>query len=154
MVNCVSECQLQSTQKGYGIGQIAGYANISQSYLTAVYDNEGAAFYNIAWTETDYPPFGIVVQKTTQEQAPTTVEYVYAGVSDDGVLDLPKSYVSGFVEKAIDDNTYGVKGGAYDDTFYNKHNAFQQNDVSGIVAAVLPENGIAGMNNPKFNFVG
>ena len=158
MVNCVSECQLQSTQKGYGIGQIAGYASISRVDFTSSsyvsYDNEGAAFYNIAWTETDYPPFGIVVQKTTQEQAPTTVEYVYAGVSDDGVLDLPKSYVSGFVEKAINDNTYGVKGGAYDDTFYNKHNAFQRNDVSGIVAAVLPENGIAGMNNPKFNFVG
>lgn len=158
MVNCVSECQLKFTQKGYGIGQIAGYASISRVDFTSSsyvsYNNEGAAFYNIAWTETDYPPFGIVVQKTTQEQAPTTVEYVYAGVSDDGVLDLPKSYVSGFVEKAIDDNTYGVKGGAYDDTFYNKHNAFQQNDVSGIVAAVLPENGIAGMNNPKFNFVG
>ena len=158
MVNCVSECQLKFTQKGYGIGQIAGYASISQSYYlpsqSLVYDNAGAAFYNIAWTETDYPPFGIVVQKTTQEQAPTTVEYVYAGVSDDGVLDLPQSYVSGFVEKAINDNTYGVKGGAYDVTFYNKHNAFQQNDVSGIVAAVLPENGIAGMNNPKFNFVG
>ena len=158
MVNCVSECQLKFTQKGYGIGQIAGYADISRDDFTSPsyvsYNNEGAAFYNIAWTETDYPPFGIVVQKTTQEQAPTTVEYVYAGVSDDGVLDLPKSYVSGFVEKAIDDNTYGVKGGAYDDTFYNKHNAFQRNDVSGIVAAVLPENGIAGMNNPKFNFVG
>ena len=158
MVNCVSECQLQSTQKGYGIGQIAGYASISRVDFTSSsyvsYNNEGAAFYNIAWTETDYPPFGIVVQKTTQEQAPTTVEYVYAGVSDDGVLDLPQSYVSGFVEKAIKDNTYGVKGGAYDDTFYNKHNAFQRNDVSGIVAAVLPENGIAGMNNPKFNFVG
>ena len=158
MVNCVSECQLKFTQKGYGIGQIAGYASISRVDFTSSsyvsYNNEGAAFYNIAWTETDYPPFGIVVQKTTQEQAPTTVEYVYAGVSDDGVLDLPQSYVSGFVEKAIKDNTYGVKGGAYDDTFYNKHNAFQRNDVSGIVAAVLPENGIAGMNNPKFSFVG
>ena len=158
MVNCVSECQLQSTQKGYGIGQITGYASITREDFTSSsyvsYNNEGSAFYNLAWTETDYPPFGIVEQMTTQEQAPRTVEYVYAGVSDDGVLDLPKSYVSGFVEKAIKDNTYGVKGGAYDDAFYNKHNAFQRNDVSGIVAAVLPENGIAGMNNPKFNFVG
>ena len=154
MVNCVSECQLNPAEGAYFIGQIAGRANISQSYLTShdrVYDNEGAAFYNIAWTKTDYPPFGIVVQTTTQENV--DVDRMYTGTYNNGVPCLPPSYLSELIRGSKYSGT-GYVILSFDEDFRKKHNAFQQNDVSGIVAAVLPENGIAGMNNPKFNFVG
>lgn len=158
IANCVSECELKiSTDPDtvFYIGQIAGYADISRrsDYATdkyLEYVDDGAAFYNLAWTG-EYPSFGIVEQNVTEHDQ--TVKYVYVTKHGDKPK-LPPSYLADWRSSDPPALRVAPLETPVGDEFYNKHNVRHKNDVGDLVAAVLPENGIVGMDSAKFNFVG